>query len=63
MCDPLHFDDDRVLNHAPNAAVIQFLKARAVRRPDGRYEEHTHWDLVELLRTPARTVIHARSCT
>jgi hypothetical protein len=49
MPDPLQVDDDRVLSLEPNATVVAFLKARGIRRPDGRYQEHTHPDLVEFL--------------
>jgi hypothetical protein len=49
MPDPLDVDDDRVLNLEPNAAVVAFLKARGIRRGDGRYQEHTHPDLVGFL--------------
>src|SRR2546421_6045932 len=51
MRDPLHDEDRRVLSHEPNAEVIAFLRERAVQRTDGTYQEHTHPDLVDLLRT------------
>jgi len=49
MRGQLHVEDRRVLEHQPNAQIVAFLRARAIRRSDGNYQEHTHPDLVELL--------------
>jgi hypothetical protein len=48
---PFHGDDERVLTHPANAAAFAWLRERTVQRPDGGYEEHTHPDLADLLRT------------
>lgn len=50
MRDPLHVEDERVLNHEQNAPVVAFLRERAVPRPGGGYEEHAHPDLADFLR-------------
>ena len=49
--DPLHADEDCALGIEPNVVVVEFLKARGSRRADGRYQEHTHPDLIDLLRS------------